>query len=403
MHRNPRPLSAWRAGVTAAALAGAVGCGPMHYVGVAGGPTLLNVRVGSGPTMATEPMATPAVAERLARLRAERGTGRTDGDYVLGRGDLLSIRAFDFDQLNQHVRVESDGSIRLPLLNAVAVAGRTLGEVERELTRRLGDYMYDPHVSVFVDEYRSQQVSVEGAVQKPGLVNETGRNLTVLDSIAAAGGMTPEAGTVITFMPTRVRRQAADGSDPACGMTPEAGTVITFMPTRVRRQAADGSDPACGTSGQDAAVDGAPVVVNTAELDDETRRAFFSMPVREGDVLRVQTAGNFYTTGWFDKPGAYPLHAGLTLRAAIAEAQGLSFPAKTDDLHIYRAGPNGKTQLLRVNYDQIAALKAPDVVLRDGDVIDAAGSAAKMVPWAAYKFITTVVHIGYKAASGGAA
>jgi len=127
------------------------------------------------------------------------------------------------------------------------------------------------------------------------------------------------------------------------------------------------------------------------------------MPVREGDVLRVQTAGNFYTTGWFDKPGAYPLHAGLTLRAAIAEAQGLSFPAKTDDLHIYRAGPNGKTQLLRVNYDQIAALKAPDVVLRDGDVIDAAGSAAKMVPWAAYKFITTVVHIGYKAASGGAA
>ena len=117
MHRNPRPLSAWRAGLTAAALAGAVGCGPMHYVGVAGGPTLLNVRVGSGPTMATEPMATPAVAERLARLRAERGTGRTDGDYVLGRGDLLSIRAFDFDQLNQHVRVESDGSIRLPLLN----------------------------------------------------------------------------------------------------------------------------------------------------------------------------------------------------------------------------------------------------------------------------------------------
>jgi len=374
MHRNPRPLSAWRAGVTAAALAGAVGCGPMHYVGVAGGPTLLNVRVGSGPTMATEPMATPAVAERLARLRAERGTGRTDGDYVLGRGDLMSIRAFDFDQLNQHVRVESDGSIRLPLLNTVAVAGRTVSEVEQELTRRLGDYMYDPHVSVFVDEYRSQQVSVEGAVQKPGLVNETGRNLTVLDSIAAAGGMTPEA-----------------------------GTVITFMPTRVRRQAADGSDPACGTSGQDAAVDGAPVVVNTAELDDETRRAFFSMPVREGDVLRVQTAGNFYTTGWFDKPGAYPLHAGLTLRAAIAEAQGLSFPAKTDDLHIYRAGPNGKTQLLRVNYDQIAALKAPDVVLRDGDVIDAAGSAAKMVPWAAYKFITTVVHIGYKAASGGAA
>ena len=188
-------------------------------------------------------------------------------------------------------------------------------------------------------------------------------------------------------------------------MTPEAGTVITFLPTSSRRLTnAAGGDPACsGAAARDEVADDTPLVVNTAELDDDTRRAFFSLPVREGDVVRVQTAGNFYTTGWFDKPGAYPLHAGLTLRAAVAEAEGFSFPAKTDDVHIYRAGPNGKTQLLRVNYDQIAALKAPDVVLRDGDVIDVAGSAAKMVPWAAYKFLTTVVHIGYKAATGGAA
>jgi polysaccharide export outer membrane protein len=372
---NPH-LPAWRVRLAAAALAGAIGCGPMHYVGVAGGPTLLNIRFGPGPSAAPEATPAPAVTERLAHLRADRGPGGTNGDYVLGRGDLLSVRAFDFDQLNQHVRVESDGTVRLPLLNTVTVAGRTLHDVEQELTRRLGDYMYDPHVSVFVEEYRSQQVSVEGAVQKPGLINETGRNLTVLDSIAAAGGMTPEAGTVITFLPTRSQRVAsAAAGDPACS----------------------------GAAARDEVADDTPLVVNTAELDDDTRRAFFSLPVREGDVVRVQTAGNFYTTGWFDKPGAYPLHAGLTLRAAVAEAQGFSFPAKTDDVHIYRAGPNGKTQLLRVNYDQIAALKAPDVVLRDGDVIDVAGSGVKMVPWAAYKFLTTVVHIGYKAATGGAA
>jgi len=376
MYLTSPHLPAWRARLTAAALAGALGCGSMHYVGVPGGPTLLNIRVGPGASAAPERASAPAITARLARLHTDRGPGRTEDDYVLGRGDLVSIRAFDFDQLNQRVRVESDGTVRLPLLDTVTVAGRTLHDVEQELTRRLGDYMYDPHVSVFVEEYRSQQVSVEGAVQKPGLINETGRNLTVLDSIAAAGGMTPEAGTVITFLPTSSRRLTnAAGGDPACS----------------------------GAAARDEAADDTPLVVNTAELDDDTRRAFFSLPVREGDVVRVQTAGNFYTTGWFDKPGAYPLHAGLTLRAAVAEAEGFSFPAKTDDVHIYRAGPNGKTQLLRVNYDQIAALKAPDVVLRDGDVIDVAGSAAKMVPWAAYKFLTTVVHIGYKAATGGAA
>src|SRR5205823_14979779 len=137
------------------------------------------------------------------------GAGRTEDVYVMVRRVFLSIRAFEFAQLYQRVRVESDGTVRLPLLNTVTIAVRTLHDVEQELTRRLGDYMYDPHVSVFVEEYRSQQVSVEGAVQKPGLINETGRNLTVLDSIAAAGGMTPEAGTVITFLPTRSRRPNA--------------------------------------------------------------------------------------------------------------------------------------------------------------------------------------------------
>src|SRR5207244_13333791 len=69
-------------------------CGPMHYVGVAGGPTLLNIRFGPGAP-ALEPASAPAVTERLARLRADRGAGRTEDDYVLGRGDLLSIRALD--------------------------------------------------------------------------------------------------------------------------------------------------------------------------------------------------------------------------------------------------------------------------------------------------------------------
>src|SRR2546426_12463502 len=226
MYRRPLHLPAWRARVPAAALAGALGC--------AGGPTLLNVRFNSGAPLPPEAALSPALTERLANLRTERGSGRGDGDYVLGRGDLLSIRAFDFDQLNQHVRVESDGSIRLPLLNAVAVAGRTLGEVEQELTRRLGDYMYDPHVSVFVDEYRSQQVSVEGAVQKPGLINETGRNLTVLDSIAAAGGMTPEAGTIVTLMPSRARRQPdAAGGDPACGSSAAVDSAADGAPLAV--------------------------------------------------------------------------------------------------------------------------------------------------------------------------
>ena len=44
--------------------------------------------------------------------------------------------------------------------------------MQQELTTRVGQFMYQPHVDVFVEEYSSQQIAVVGAVQRPGLVAE---------------------------------------------------------------------------------------------------------------------------------------------------------------------------------------------------------------------------------------
>src|SRR5438093_12163138 len=106
MHRINPHLPAWRARLTAAALAGALGC--------AGGPTLLNVRFGAAPTVASESTPAPAVAARLERLRTDRGPGRGDGDYALGRRGLLAGRAFRFGHLTPRLRVASAGTNRLP-------------------------------------------------------------------------------------------------------------------------------------------------------------------------------------------------------------------------------------------------------------------------------------------------
>jgi polysaccharide biosynthesis/export protein len=303
---------------------------------------------------------------RLTRLTDQRRAQQAQGDYVLGEGDLLSVRAYDLDDLNQRVRVENDGSVTLPLLNKVSVAGRTVSEVQSDLTKKLGTFMFSPHVTVFVEEYRSQQVAVEGAVQKPGLVSQTVRNATVRDVLSAAGGTTPEAGSRLYLIPAETR------------VYTEAKTL-------------PGGEDTADTDHRAEAV-----MVDTAESDATTQRAFFTMPVRSGDVIVVPANGKFIADGWVEKPGTYPLTSGLTLRGALATAGGLAFPAKKGSVHIYQAGVNGQTSVRDVNYADIEAMKAPDVIIHDGDVVQVESSAVKLVPYGFYKLVTDLIRVGMR-------
>lgn len=314
--------------------------------------------------------AAPLPAEnqaRLARLSQQRRAQQAQGDYVLGEGDLISVKAYDLDDLNQRVRVENDGSVTLPLLNRVAVAGRTVSEVQADLTKRLGAFMFSPHVTVFVEEYRSQQVAVEGAVSKPGLVSQTVRNATVRDVLSAAGGTTVEAGSRLYLIPAETRVYAEAKALP--------GGDDTSVPTDHRADA---------------------VMVDTAESDPTIQRAFFTMPVRSGDVIVVPANGKFIADGWVEKPGTYPLSVGLTLRGALATAGGLTFPAKKGNIRIYQAGVNGQTAVRDVNYADIESMKAPDVIIHDGDVVQVDSSPVKLVPYGIYKLITDLIRVGMR-------
>ena len=118
---------------------------------------------------------------RIAQLKSDRQSLGADRTYVVGEGDVLSVHAFDFEQLNQRARVDGGGTIALPLLGTVSVAGHTVADVEKDLTTRLGEFMYAAHVNVFVEDYRSQRVAVIGAVQKPGLIAQSEGRSSVLD------------------------------------------------------------------------------------------------------------------------------------------------------------------------------------------------------------------------------
>lgn len=316
--------------------------------------------------------ATAESAARLADLHRARHGEASEREYVVGSGDVLSIQAFDLNDLNQKVRVDGNGMITLPLLNTVAVGGHTLSQIQEDLTKRLGTFMYNPHVSVFIEEYRSQQIAVVGAVQRPGLVSQTAGTSTVLDALSSAGGVTSDAGSRIFLIPAESRGD------------PKAAALA---------MAASNNDPSVAFDGATLS-DATPLVVDTAEASPQGQRLFFSLPVRGGDVIIVPRNGHFITEGWVEKPGTYPLPSGLTLRGALAIAGGLSFPAETSAIRIYRGQASGNPEIRTVNYDDITAQRAPDVSIKEGDVIEVASSTAKIVPYGVYKTVTELIHFG---------
>jgi polysaccharide export outer membrane protein len=132
-------------------------------------------------------------------------------EYHIGAQDLLEINVFQVPDLNRTVRVNSGGQISLPLIGEIQAGGRTVQEVEKQVAEKLeAGYLQNPQVSVFVKEFTSQRVTVEGAVKKPGIFPLSGRT-TLLQTIAMAEGLDPLANLqgIVIFRTVSGKKMAA--------------------------------------------------------------------------------------------------------------------------------------------------------------------------------------------------
>ena len=145
-------------------------------------------------------------------ITSASGAYRGATDYRIGAQDLLAISVFGVQELAKEVRVNSNGQISLPLIGGMMAGGLTIPELERELARKYSDgYLQNPQVSVFVKEFTSQRVTLEGAVAKPGIYPITGRT-TLLQAIALAGGIddkTADLGGIVLMRQVDGKRRAA--------------------------------------------------------------------------------------------------------------------------------------------------------------------------------------------------
>ncbi len=126
---------------------------------------------------------------------------------VLGPLDVVWVRVYLEPEMSDEYQVEVDGTLDVPLIGPVEVAGLTPRLAADRIEERLADgYIQRPVVTLMVKESRSRQVFVFGEVAEPGsLLYVDG--MTVVQAIAMAGGLTDRAAGNRTQI---TRNQAAE-------------------------------------------------------------------------------------------------------------------------------------------------------------------------------------------------
>jgi polysaccharide export outer membrane protein len=268
-----------------------------------------------------------------ARLKALTALPINNADYRLGPGDLIEIRVFGVSNLDQTLRISASGTIKLPLIDTVKAEGLTSSELEQRLAAKLaGDVIKDPEVSVFVKEYRSQPVTVLGAVRNPGQILIT-LQLRIVDVLSLAGGLQPNAGDEAT-----IQRRAKDGQEDEI------------------------------------------IKVNLRELLERGDLSLNTV-VRGGDTIHVQERLDryVYVVGELNRGGAFPIPPKQEVRVSqvFAWAGGASRTAKVSDSLLLRYDAAGQRQEIKVNFSDILKGKKEDFLVQGNDIIFVPGSKIK--------------------------
>ena len=241
--------------------------------------------------------AVPQQAEKAVPQQAEKAGQPFE---KLGVGDAIKVTVFQQPDLTLETRVDEKGSILMPLVGNIKVAGQTTNAAATQIAEALkrGKYLNNPQVNVALTTVRSRQVSVLGMVAKPGRypLDETSSQLA--DVIAAAGGILPT------------------GSE-------------TVLVTR------DGKE-------QRVALIGKPLTL------------------RGGETVYVERAPMFYIYGEVTRAGAYKVEPNMSVMQAIAAGGGMTPRGSDRRLKLRRTTADGKWVETDVGLQE--AIRADDVI-----------------------------------------
>jgi polysaccharide export outer membrane protein len=261
------------------------------------------------------------LAFRAIRVHPAAETVTTSPDYRIGPGDKIDISVFGHEDLKGTFEVRKDGALTFPLIGDVQAAGKTLPEIDAQITETLGrDYIVAPEVSVEIRESMSRWVTIIGAVRNPARY-ALKADMRLIDLLAAAGGLTGEAGPEILITRT----------DSVTAAQQQIGVEIDSLYGRDNLEA--------------------------------------NIALQPGDIVTIGQQQVFYIRGEVNRPGPYAVTNELTLLQAIGVAGGLSQFANRRNVELLRAGADHRAERIIVNLKGIESGKEPDIMLRPNDII----------------------------------
>jgi len=234
-----------------------------------------------------------------------------DRDYRMGTGDVVRIIVYGNPDLTTEARVGEEGSFNFPLIGAVKAAGQTPAAVERDIAERLvkGRFIVNPGVNLNIVQYRGQQISVLGRVNRPGKFTLE-KIMNLADALALAGGITPDGADMVTLIRTRDGKTEYRDID----------MLTLFRPG--------------------------------GEANNLT--------IQDGDVLNVGRQSVFYIYGEVQRPGAFRLEQGMSVVQALSMGGGLTPRGTQRGIRILRRDTAGSMQEITV---QLAdPVKKDDVI-----------------------------------------
>lgn len=271
------------------------------------------MEISSSANMATQNL---SMAKELKRMSSP--------EYVLGPEDVVQISVFGHDDLKMEATVSPTGKIPCYLIGDIQAGGLTLFQLRDKIAKEMAEFIKEPEIVVRIKEYQSHKVFVLGEVNTPG-VYRMKNELTLLEAISLAGGVTPDA---------------------------YLGGAYVVRDERI-------------------------LLVNFYELIEKGNTGE-NIPLLPNDAIYIpdNKSQKVFVLGEVNKQSAIPLENGLTLLGAIAEAGGFTQDAKRDSIVVMR-GNLSAPEIMKINAEQ--ASLAASIPLKRGDIIYVATSSMAKV------------------------
>ena len=264
--------------------------------------------VASPATANTRPSQTAQQPVPEASVMPEGTAGRVE---TLGPGDAVHITVFRNPDLTTDTKVSERGTITMPLIGEISIAGMSSAQAGKLIADRLksGKFVVNPEVQVAATQVNSRQVSVLGNVNKPGrypLDTATGK---LTDLLALAGGVAPGGSDQVTLVQTRNGKTATSNVD---------------LPSMLR--------------------------------DGDLSKNF---ELQAGDTIFVHRAPQVYIYGEVNKGGAYRLEKDMTVMQVLAMGGGLTPRGTQRGIRIERKDGDNTRQIDAKLTDRV---KSDDVI-----------------------------------------